>query len=412
MRVAVFCLLFAAAAAAAAEAPPSKGGIALVIGIDGYETLGSLDTCRNDAREFAGVLIDHGGYAPSRVILLTDDAAEGQNRPTLATMRRRILQVARLARRGESLLVYFSGHGITKNGKGFLVPSDGDADNAVSLDWMKTTLQASKASSKILILDACHSGSAAKGVGGIAPSLVKDSTGLVMLLSSAAGEVSYPLSKEKRSVFSKYLVDGLAGKADTDSDRSVTLAELFSYIEESLIDWSLATGKTQTPVLYPKKPPNVVFARVQSAVLSAKLSQSDTISAIHGAGDFSKTVAKVSNAVVLMVIDKPIDRSTFPDELPSPLEDTSGFAVSGCGVIIESKGERGLVLTNSHIVDGATEIVVKLHDGRSFTGALVGTDPRTDLAIVRIEARGLVYIEWGDSDKINCGDVAIVVGLN
>jgi len=267
MRAAlVFLLCMAAVAAAAAEAPGDEGGVALVIGIDGYQALGALETCRNDAREFARALVEFGGYRESRVVLLTDDASQAHNRPTLATMRRRISQVASLARPQETLILYFSGHGITRDGKGYLVPSDGDAENAVALDWIKQQLTASRAASKILILDACHAGSAAKGVSGIAPSMVAEAAGLVMLLSSGADGVSYPLADEKRSVFSKYLVEGLEGKADADADRSVTLTELFSYVEESLTDWSLATGKTQTPVMCPKETPTFVFSRVVDTV--------------------------------------------------------------------------------------------------------------------------------------------------
>ncbi|HUT60109.1 MAG TPA: caspase family protein, partial [Phycisphaerae bacterium] len=142
---------------------------AVVIGIDEYQALGKLTVCRNDAKALAKVLIESGSYDESRVILMTDDAAESQNRPTLATMKRRIEQVANLAGKGDTVLVYFSGHGITKDEQGYLVPMDGDAESAVSLALVKDALAKSKAVLKVLILDACHSGIAAKGVGGIAP---------------------------------------------------------------------------------------------------------------------------------------------------------------------------------------------------------------------------------------------------
>ncbi|MGB2614611.1 MAG: SUMF1/EgtB/PvdO family nonheme iron enzyme [Phycisphaerae bacterium] len=249
----------------AAENPPDAEGerFAVVIGIDEYQALGKLTVCRNDAKALAKVLVESGGYNESRVIVMTDDAAEPQNRPTLGTMKRRIEQVADLAGEGDTVLVYFSGHGITKDGQGYLVPMDGDANSAVPLASVKDALLKSKAASKVLILDACHAGSAAKGVGGIAPSLTAGAGGLVMLLSSAADQVSYPDEGGTRSVFSKYLAEGLSGAADGDADETVTVAELNAFVNRSMKDWSLATGKTQTPLCCPETPPSLVLARVQ-----------------------------------------------------------------------------------------------------------------------------------------------------
>ncbi|MCD6404568.1 MAG: caspase family protein, partial [Planctomycetes bacterium] len=260
-----FCILATVfSAARAAEEPASPGGepLALVIGIDDYQALGRLTTCRNDAGELARTLVESAGYTPNRVLLLTDDAAKPQNRPTLATMERRIQQVAVLAGGEDSLLIYFSGHGVTREGKGYLVPMDGDERRAVALSWIKETLSTSKARSKVLILDACHAGSAAKGVSRIAPSLVADSTGIVMLLSSAADQVSYPAEDSRHSVFSRYLVDGLSGLADANGDRAVTQAELHEYVRKKMVGWCLETGKTQTPVVFPKAAAPVVLARI------------------------------------------------------------------------------------------------------------------------------------------------------
>ena len=235
---------------------------AVVIGIDEYQALGKLTVCRNDAKALAKVLIESGSYDESRVILMTDDAAESQNRPTLATMKRRIEQVANLAGKGDTVLVYFSGHGITKDEQGYLVPMDGDTDSAVPLASVKDALAKSKAASKVLILDACHAGSAAKGVGGIAPSLAADVPGLVMLLSSAADQVSYPDEEGRHSIFSKYLVEGLSGAADADKDRTITQAELFAHIRRQMTDWCLKTGRTQMPQSLPDIAGDAVLARV------------------------------------------------------------------------------------------------------------------------------------------------------
>ena len=270
LLVALWLLPLSVARAELASPPvssPATGDrFAVIIGIDEYQALGKLTVCRNDAKALAKILVESGGYDEGRVILMTDDAAEPQNRPTLATMKRRIEQVASLAGKDETVLVYFSGHGITKDGQGYLVPMDGDADSAVPLASVKDTLVKSKAASKVLILDACHAGSAAKGVGGIAPSLVADVPGLVMLLSSAADQVSYPDEGGTRSVFSKYLAEGLSGAADGDADETVTVAELDAFVKRSMKDWCIATGKTQTPFFYPERPPALVVTRVRKRV--------------------------------------------------------------------------------------------------------------------------------------------------
>ncbi|MCD6405841.1 MAG: SUMF1/EgtB/PvdO family nonheme iron enzyme, partial [Planctomycetes bacterium] len=249
--VVLLLLLFPLAAAGAGE---SGERWAVVIGIDGYQDLGRLDTPVNDAKAVAGVLVSSGGFRENRVILLTDDAANVHNRPTLATIRKRIENTALLTEPGDTLVVFFSGHGIIRDGKGYIVPLDGDRRNAIALDWVKGILSKSRASNKVFILDACHAGSGAKGVSGIAPSLVAETPGLVMLLSSAAEQVSYPDKKSGRSAFTQYLVEGLEGKADADGDRNVTSLEVFEHIKSRLKDWYVETGRLQTPLMYPAEP--------------------------------------------------------------------------------------------------------------------------------------------------------------
>ena len=79
----------------------------------------------------------------------------------------------------------------------------------------------------------------------------------------------------------------------------------------------------------------------------------------------------------------------------------------GSGFIVRSDG---YVLTNNHVIEGAKEIVVTLADGRKLSGKTLGRDPRNDLAIVKIDAKGLPAVQLGDSDKIRPGDFAIAIG--
>lgn len=79
----------------------------------------------------------------------------------------------------------------------------------------------------------------------------------------------------------------------------------------------------------------------------------------------------------------------------------------GSGVIIDS---NGYIATNNHVIDGAKELVVSLPDGRTFTGKVIGADPATDLAVVKIDATGLPAVTLGDSDGLLVGEPAIAIG--
>jgi serine protease Do len=79
----------------------------------------------------------------------------------------------------------------------------------------------------------------------------------------------------------------------------------------------------------------------------------------------------------------------------------------GSGVIVSPDG---YVLTNNHVVEGAQELTVTLPDKREFKGKVVGTDSKTDLAVVKIDAKDLPYVAWGDSAKLQVGEYVLAVG--
>jgi serine protease Do len=79
----------------------------------------------------------------------------------------------------------------------------------------------------------------------------------------------------------------------------------------------------------------------------------------------------------------------------------------GSGVIISPEG---YILTNNHVVDGATNVKVMLSDKREFKAAVVGTDPKTDIAVLKIEGSGFPSVTIGDSSKVQVGDYALAIG--
>ena len=80
----------------------------------------------------------------------------------------------------------------------------------------------------------------------------------------------------------------------------------------------------------------------------------------------------------------------------------------GSGVIVDAK--RGLVLTNNHVIANAVEITVTLRDGRQLKAELIGTDPETDVAVIKVPAEGLTDIKPTDSDALRVGDFVVAIG--
>ena len=79
----------------------------------------------------------------------------------------------------------------------------------------------------------------------------------------------------------------------------------------------------------------------------------------------------------------------------------------GSGFIIS---QNGYILTNNHVIQGADKITVKLHDGREFKARIIGTDPNTDVALIKIDANNLPVLPLGDSDKLEVGEWVMAIG--
>ena len=97
----------------------------------------------------------------------------------------------------------------------------------------------------------------------------------------------------------------------------------------------------------------------------------------------------------------------FELEMPDPSEVQERQSV-GSGVIID--GSRGLVLTNSHVIEDADEITVTLKDRRSFKARVIGADPDTDISVLQIMPVDAPRLRFGDSDALEVGDFVIAIG--
>ncbi len=104
--------------------------------------------------------------------------------------------------------------------------------------------------------------------------------------------------------------------------------------------------------------------------------------------------------------DDPLFKHFFGEQPDNGEEDQPENSL-GSGVIVSA---QGLILTNDHVVASADEIEVALADGRKLSAKVVGTDPDTDLAVLKVDAQNLPAITFAVSDKLNVGDVVLAIG--
>lgn len=120
----------------------------------------------------------------------------------------------------------------------------------------------------------------------------------------------------------------------------------------------------------------------------------------------SVTSSRLVNVPQVPFFNNPFFQQFFGGQLPRGPQQQRESGL-GSGVIISPDG---YILTNNHVVEKATEIKVFLRDKREFAGKVVGTDPKTDIAVIKIAATGLPTIRLGNSSKLQVGDYAFAIG--
>lgn len=162
---------------------------------------------------------------------------------------------------------------------------------------------------------------------------------------------------------------------------------------------------------------NPNFLRQQEPAIV--LNQSASSGAI-APGSYSQAVKRAMPAVVNIFtskapranphekfLDDPVFRQFFGDQfddMETPAQPENSL---GSGVIVSAKG---LILTNNHVIATADSIEVALSDGRKMSAKVVGTDPDTDLALIKVDSDNLPAITFASSDKLNVGDVVLAIG--
>jgi serine protease Do len=133
--------------------------------------------------------------------------------------------------------------------------------------------------------------------------------------------------------------------------------------------------------------------------------------------DFSEIADAVSPSVVNITTVRLAGRGEgkgpvfdFFNDFFNPFYDFEGRwkeQGTGSGVIVSADG---YIITNNHVVTGAEKIKVTLYDKRVFSGKVVGSDPKTDIAVVKISSERLPTVAWGDSDKLRVGEFVLAIG--
>ncbi|HYN24671.1 MAG TPA: Do family serine endopeptidase [Pyrinomonadaceae bacterium] len=135
---------------------------------------------------------------------------------------------------------------------------------------------------------------------------------------------------------------------------------------------------------------------------------------------YADVVSRVSPAVITIhsqmrarapeqypFMDDPLFREFFGDRGRMPQQPPRRREGLGSGVIVSPDG---YILTNHHVIDGAEQIKVDMNDNRTLDARLIGSDPPSDLALLKVEASNLPVLTLGDSDRVRVGDVVLAIG--
>jgi formylglycine-generating enzyme required for sulfatase activity len=234
---------------------------AICIGINDYEdrTIIDLKKARNDAKELGKVLKEYGQF--DRVYVMTDDLnPRNEDYPKLMNIKRKMDFLTGFIDPEDLVLFSFSGHGIANSkGEGFLVTTDSYRQNFQGsslkvkeiIEWLKEV----KVKKSLLLLDACREqfqeGKAMNLDGLKAERFLQAELGAVFY-STKFGWFSYEDAYGNFGVFTRFVIDGLKGEADSikiagNGDEIVTFSELASYVEEGVSNRALNEGKRQRP---------------------------------------------------------------------------------------------------------------------------------------------------------------------
>lgn len=229
---------------------------AVVIGVNDYNDAGITDLSKaeNDAKIIGQILSEQGEF--EKVFVMTGDLdAKDPLYPTRINIEEKLDNILGFAGKDDLILFFFSGHGISDpEGNAYVLPVDTVMEKAlytsVPVNILIEKIHRKGISKSLLILDACRDvmqsskGSSKEGLQ--ADKFTNAEVGATFF-STKSGYYSFEDPKSEFGVFTKYMAYGLEGKADMNGDGIVSFKELEEYVQNGVMDWSLANNKQQKP---------------------------------------------------------------------------------------------------------------------------------------------------------------------
>lgn len=239
---------------------------AVVIGIERYRKSAPVQFAESDARTMRDYLTNYIGVPEENTITLINDmATKAEIEVTIKD------RLKGLFREGDTLYLYYSGHGIPADETPYLLPYDGDSESpkitAYSIDALYSDLDQLPAKNVFVFLDTCFSGRMGREekenmlLAGARPGIlkVKDplllSKKIVAFAAAKSNQLSNYYKAEGHGLFTYYLLKGLLGDADANGDKKVAIGELTGYVEDEVSAASrrlFGLSRQQTPVVMPK----------------------------------------------------------------------------------------------------------------------------------------------------------------
>jgi serine protease Do len=185
----------------------------------------------------------------------------------------------------------------------------------------------------------------------------------------------------------KYLLGGLLMAI---LGASITLFVYTRIIEKPVTVAARDSSKIETPQA--------------TALLTSLQLQEGQVDFTYAAEQTVHAVVHVRTKTMVNQPDNPIMEFFYGDRYSNKPREVAGY---GSGVIIS---QDGYIITNNHVIEDAENIEVKLNDNRVFKAELIGRDPSTDIALLKIKADNLVWLKYGDSDNLKVGQWVLAVG--
>jgi formylglycine-generating enzyme required for sulfatase activity/regulator of sirC expression with transglutaminase-like and TPR domain len=244
---------------------------ALIIGVDKYddENITPLKGATNDANALAAALRDHAGFDENQVIVLTNEQ-KASRQPTRRNILKYLSNLKGLVPKDGLFLISFSGHGIERDGRAFLIPYDATytddprllEETAISADVIKRDIKESGVSQVLILLDACRNDPAGGKADSINPLTEaylrgfefdvrnREVTAFATLYATSIGTRAYEDVDKKEGYFTLAVVEALRGKAADPTTGEVTLQSLVRYVETNVparVAINLGGRKVQKP---------------------------------------------------------------------------------------------------------------------------------------------------------------------